>query len=703
MVTENETYRNFCPVCGYESKEVTARLRREDMQKHRESLHPISDDASPPKGLLLESAGTIQSESGLSDPALDVNEQIETASSSPEVDQVQEESHTSPTPLEETINDIETEPLTLGDGLDTETSGSGQDSVDEELGTDDQDQTFDDASDTETESEDLITYDLVSEPSGPVLSLEEYEEESADSPVLELAPSLQSNRNLLISPWAVFCVGIGECGTKLSATMNKKPRDFASRHPVFYPVHCSSFDTHASITATLDDDIWKSANRMPLYPVGSPKLDPSVSGMSTTAEMNAFMAQAGGIGGIPYFGYLAFQQLFENDGNRYAAFLEDIEHEYFRTDLWNVAISQASGSQEPQIGGAIENVGLVTFNSARGGTGSGGTPVIHRFFADKCSKYGTNLALSLNVSVLPTDTEKATKPQFAKHAVACFHRLRNLTPVHGVLIVSNERLETVLGAGNYLEENSIIQEMLTPLVVSPSAKYTETSATATVDQNDIRRYIWNEMGNDKWPGLCTIGMAERPLSDFEVDELGAAINYDRLLENLVETASDQTTSEWESRPGETKFIAFLIAPEAFFGRRPFGLTRVIQNKILDESDLRREASSRNRQFKSDSVTGGHNSKAMLGNVALMNLDTSTTVKVVILYSNVRIRTIDELVEEGLGRELSIGKDGWDEIGSLTQSQVDQLEIEQLSNSISRESAESIITTSGIGRPYPFQR
>jgi hypothetical protein len=166
---------------------------------------------------------------------------------------------------------------------------------------------------------------------------------------------------------------------------------------------------------------------------------------------------------------------------------------------------------------------------------------------------------------------------------------------------------------------------------------------------------------------------------------------------------DQTTSEWESRPGETKFIAFLIAPEAFFGRRPFGLTRVIQNKILDESDLRREASSRNRQFKSDSVTGGHNSKAMLGNVALMNLDTSTTVKVVILYSNVRIRTIDELVEEGLGRELSIGKDGWDEIGSLTQSQVDQLEIEQLSNSFSRESAESIITTSGIGRPYPFQR
>jgi hypothetical protein len=198
-------------------------------------------------------------------------------------------------------------------------------------------------------------------------------------------------------------------------------------------------------------------------------------------------------------------------------------------------------------------------------------------------------------------------------------------------------------------------------------------------------------------------MAERPISDFEVDEQGAAINYERLLEDLVETASDQTISEWESRPGETRFIAFLIAPDVFFGRRPFGLTRVIQNKILDESDLRIEASSRDRQLGRDSIQSSHNPKAMLGNVALMNLDTATTAKVVILYSNVRIRTIDELVEEGLGRKLSNGKDGWDEIGSLTQPQVDQLEIEQLSNSLSRDSAEAIITTSGIGRPYPFQR
>ena len=94
---------------------------------------------------------------------------------------------------------------------------------------------------------------------------------------------------------------------------------------------------------------------------------------------------------------------------------------------------------------------------------------------------------------------------------------------------------------------------------------------------------------------------------------------------------------------------------------------------------------------------------MLGYTSLLALDNAATVKVVILYSNVRVRAIDELFEEAMGRELTNGQDGWDEIGQLSQAQVDELEIEQLSNDMTRESAQSLVNENVIGRPYPFPR
>jgi hypothetical protein len=94
---------------------------------------------------------------------------------------------------------------------------------------------------------------------------------------------------------------------------------------------------------------------------------------------------------------------------------------------------------------------------------------------------------------------------------------------------------------------------------------------------------------------------------------------------------------------------------------------------------------------------------MLGYTSLLALDNAATVKVVILYSNVRVRAIDELFEEAMGRELANGQDGWDAIGQLSQAQVDELEIEQLSNDMTRESAQSLVNANVIGRPYPFPR
>jgi hypothetical protein len=276
--------------------------------------------------------------------------------------------------------------------------------------------------------------------------------------------------------------------------------------------------------------------------------------------------------------------------------------------------------------------------------------------------------------------------------------------VHGVIIASNEHLESALDAGSYYEINSTIHEMLAPFVVSPTAKYTFTSGTASIDQNDMRRTIWNEVSADeKWPGLCTIGMAERPLRDFEFDEQGAAVNYEPLLEELIERANDLTTCEWQTRHGKSRYVAFLIAPGKVFGRRPFGFVRTVQNKILMESELRLDSSSRVSPGGRSGGMGRQERNAMLGYTSLLTLDNAATVKVVILYANVRVRAVDELFEEALGRELTNGQDGWDEIGQLTQAQVDELEIEQLSNDMTRESAQSLVNENFIGRPYPFQR
>jgi hypothetical protein len=273
-----------------------------------------------------------------------------------------------------------------------------------------------------------------------------------------------------------------------------------------------------------------------------------------------------------------------------------------------------------------------------------------------------------------------------------------------VIIASNEHLETALNAGSFPEINSTIHEMLAPFVVSPTAKYTFSSGTPSIDQNDMRRTIWNEVSADeKWPGLCTIGMAERPLSDFEFDERGEAVNYERLLEELIERANDLTTCEWQTRHGMSRYVAFLIAPGKVFGRRPFGFSRTVQNKILMESELRLDPSSRVSSGARLGGTSRQERNAMLGYTSLLNLDNSDTVKIVILYANVRVRAVDELFEEALGRELTTGQDGWDEIGQLSQAQVDELEIEQLSNDMTRESAQSLVNSNAIGRPYPFQR
>ena len=506
-----------------------------------------------------------------------------------------------------------------------------------------------------------------------------------------LGNSTQENTILKVGQWAVFSVGVGECGSKLSATMNLKPKDFSSRHPVYYPVHASCFDTDGGIENTLGKDEFKGRIPIQTFPVPSPKLDftneknASIS-HNDVATMNEFFARTAGVGGVPYKGYLAFRQLFdtENKDTSLARFQQDIKDVYVENPLWKGVPSVVS---DP-----VTSVALITFNSARGGTGSGGAPVVHKFFSEMCDAKQLSLDISLNVSVLPSESDKNITENFAKHAVACFYRMRNHAEVHGVIIVSNERAETVHRFADPRFTNSMVHEMLTPVVVSPMAKY--TTGAPNLDPQDLRSLVLvNNDAGVKSPGLCVIGMAEIPIADLQNYSDGTTLDCEALLGTLVEMANEQTTEDWQCRPGQSKFLAYLIAPGSVLKNRPTDLVRAIQTKILEKARLRTESNQSSWSGTQESQLGGNVKPKrfqMTGQATMMEMDSSATVKLVILYSNVRIASIDDLVEEALEIDLDPDEDGWDRIGMLQQADINELEITQLSTVLSRDSARVIV-------------
>jgi len=484
--------------------------------------------------------------------------------------------------------------------------------------------------------------------------------------------------NLLVPNWAVFCVGVGEAGTKIIAQMNKKPDQLPSRNPVFYPVHCSHFDTQEGSKSHIE-------GHKPLP--GSYMIRATPEGSEIAGGLAAETAGVDvlGVGGIPYAAYLSFKRVFDNveldglDTSDEQSELRGIDYDYFKSPLWSGQDRNKVGPHEEihlsgdvnLAGGDITNFGLITFNSARGGTGSGGVSWIHNFINRRSRGSGRRLSmgLSLNVSVLPEDSQRLNKPLFPAYSVSSFYRLAK-ADIHGVILVSNQLM---LERNDHIWErvNSHIREMLIPIIVSPTGKYTVANATSTTDQADISKAISTSVFNretshtDIIPGLCVIGFAEEFLTG------DAAPEY--ITSNLAKLALEKTTCEWARRTGAkaTGYRAFLSGPPAFFESNP--------TRLVDELTTALHKEIHSRAGASTSQT----SSAINGDVSVQSFAHAESIRLSVLLYNVNVPELDRLVKEGLALDGDSGSDidGWDQILGLTEEQVARMENAQIDGDV----------------------
>jgi len=484
--------------------------------------------------------------------------------------------------------------------------------------------------------------------------------------------------NLLVPNWAVFCVGVGEAGTKIIAQMNKKPDQLPSRNPVFYPVHCSHFDTQEGSKRHIE-------GHKPLP--GSYMIRATPEGSEIAGGLAAETAGVDvlGVGGIPYAAYLSFKRVFDNveldglDTSDEQSELRGIDYDYFKSPLWSGQDRNKVGPHEEihlsgdvnLAGGDITNFGLITFNSARGGTGSGGVSWIHNFINRRSRGSGLRLSmgLSLNVSVLPEDSQRLNKPLFPAYSVSSFYRLAK-ADIHGVILVSNQLM---LERNDHIWErvNSHIREMLIPIIVSPTGKYTVANATSTTDQADISKAISTSVFNretshtDIIPGLCVIGFAEEFLTG------DAAPEY--ITSNLAKLALEKTTCEWARRTGAkaTGYRAFLSGPPAFFESNP--------TRLVDELTTALHKEIHSRAGASTSQT----SSAINGDVSVQSFAHAESIRLSVLLYNVNVPELDRLVKEGLALDGDSGSDidGWDQILGLTEEQVARMENAQIDGDV----------------------
>jgi len=453
--------------------------------------------------------------------------------------------------------------------------------------------------------------------------------------------------------------------------MNKKPQQLPSRNPVFYPVHCSHFDTQEGSKEWVQD----KKPPIPSYMVQTAEEESDTTGglAGATAGMGVL-----GVGGKPHAAYLAFKRIFDHDKlveldqSEDQSELKGYDTDYFATPLWSgpgenkvgpYDLIRLSGDREFGSNN-IANCGLITFNSARGGTGSGGVSWIHNFINRRSRGRGRrlNLGLSLNVSVLPSLADKNSKLAFPSYAVASFYRLAK-SDIHGVILVSNQPM-LERNSYDFDKVNIEIREMLVPLIVSPTGKYTVASASSTTDQADLSNAISttvkdSETGiTDTIPGLCIIGFAETYMT--------GNTGPDDILIQIANLALEQTTCEWTPRSGTkaTGYRAFLSGPPGFFESQP---TKITSDLI---TELTKKIQERSEEAGVSSVS------AVNGDVSVQAFAQAKSVRLSVLLYNVNVPEFDQLVADGLNLNNENDFDGWDKILRLSEEQVEQLENDQ---------------------------
>lgn len=457
--------------------------------------------------------------------------------------------------------------------------------------------------------------------------------------------------------WAALCLGVGECGAKIAALFNKKPDGLDSRHPDSYPIFAAVFDTQAGIQEVLDQPQW--AGEPKLYYYGIPPLDaPDLvkaaratgSGQDRDAGLSIFdlemqLQQLTGVGGVHVRGRWAFKNFFDTDS-------EDKENA--ASQLLNNILQDLTETERLD---SIGKLGLITINSGRGGTGSGGAPFVAQFIHDRIKVP----SFSLNITILPTAAEIKSKQEFFPvHALASMHSM--MSPyVDGVLLFDNEVLASrfEFAANEFYKINYIIHEMIAPFLVTPMGRHSVSHLAKQMDPADIWQRVRGDNGETSF---CAVGYAVATL------ELLESQTVEQILETLCHDVTKELSVDAEF-VDPCSFVAILTAPESFYGhcvRQQVPLTDLLISNMTD------------RMQESISKSPAINKPRITGDIGVLAYPAASTIRLSAIFAPVRVQKLEALVKEALVGRKSLNKnDALLTLKSLTQVEVDELAVGEL--------------------------
>lgn len=343
--------------------------------------------------------------------------------------------------------------------------------------------------------------------------------------------------------WQVRVIGCGQCGGRIAAIFDKKPSFLPRRTEDLYPVRCAVIDTDRSVIDELQSNWgWHSVEDIHILPVASSSTLASrilagsdITDSETRRVMENRIESSKGIGGFPYLGRVSAEEFLLTDSSARSDFKDSLVERGFNRG------------------------GLLTVNSLSGGTGTGFSQVVSNFLLSEF--FGASM--NLNLSIIPEGTHL---PQaYPSTMLYCLYHLLNDERIDGIILADNDVLQSKYGCkGNY-DYNSFLHELLAPIFLAPSGKFSVSDFGAVLDGADIRRALRPTMAVDL-PELCALAFAVKPLpSSFTLTLRSSQARQKHLqefLNQLVEQACASTTT---GEPAKAKSgLALLCGPPSFF-------------------------------------------------------------------------------------------------------------------------------------------
>ena len=347
-------------------------------------------------------------------------------------------------------------------------------------------------------------------------------------------------------------IGCGGCGSQIAAYFDKIPSILKHRAWRLYPIRCAAIDTAQGMENILAKSPWywhekedihiiPTASQDSVYRriTGKGKADSSDSVFKTLQKR-----WRSGAGQFPFIGTLTAEEYFNEDNE-------------FGKDLQTRLITRQ-----------FTEGGLLIVNSLTGGTGTGFAPIIPEFFSNFHRS-----GIILDLAVIPQVTTSQIREQFyPKNIIYGLYQLSQSKRIDAVILADNEILAQSYNCKSIPQYNSMLHEMMTPILLASSGEYDYPNFCKHIDFSDIYRMLRPNRGMAA-AELCALSYASKKLpcsillwlkTKFFKTKRQEANYVDEWLCKLVDQAIKTTTIGHIDMTKVKSAVGIISGPPRFF-------------------------------------------------------------------------------------------------------------------------------------------